>query len=110
MVIMNGRNAFHTADCGVPLMSSNVELNYTSTLEGAVLTFTCKNEMSNISITNETIFNVTCHSSGNWIPDPAVLIKSCSSAFTGAANKHNYYIGRGADPPPHFSNVHTKSF
>ena len=103
---MNGRNAFHTADCGVPLMSSNFELNYTSTLEGAVLTFTCKNEMSNINITNETVFDVTCHSSGNWIPDPAVLIKSCSSAFTGAANKHKYYIGRGADPPSLFKCTH----
>ena len=58
-------------------MNSNVKLNYSSTLDGAVLTFTCGNEMSSINTTNEAAFDVTCHSNGNWIPDPAILIKSC---------------------------------
>ena len=60
-------------------MNRNVKLNYTSTLDGFVLTLTCKNEMSNMNTTDEEILNVTCHSNAtSWIPDPADFIKSCS--------------------------------
>ena len=51
-------------------MDRNVTLNYTSTLEGSILTLSqiCENDISS----NRQIFrlSVTCHSSGNWIPDP----------------------------------------
>ena len=57
-------------------MDGNVTLNYSSTLEGSksVLILTCENS-------NEEILSVICHSSGNWIPDPAQFI---CSFFTSA--------------------------
>ena len=64
--------------CGVPVVNKNVKLNYTSTLEGSVLTLTCENETSTMNITDEQILSVTCHSSRSWIPDPDDFIKSCS--------------------------------
>ena len=66
------------ADCGVPLVDSNVILHYSSTLEGSVLTLTCENDTSRS--TDEEIVSVTCHSSGNWIPDPAQF--TCSPSTT----------------------------
>ncbi|MCG8622190.1 MAG: hypothetical protein MJE68_09385, partial [Proteobacteria bacterium] len=39
----------HAADCGIPV--SNAKLNYTSTLEGSILTLICENEMSNTNAT-----------------------------------------------------------
>ena len=65
------------ADCGVPLVDSNVILGYSSTLEGSVLTLTCENDTSRS--TDEEIVSVTCHSSGNWIPDPAQFTCSPST-------------------------------
>jgi hypothetical protein len=65
---------YHTADCGVPLVNSNVKQNYNSTLEGSVLMLTCENEIGisnmHINMTDEQTLSVTCHSSGNWIPCP----------------------------------------
>ena len=75
---------YHTADCGVPLVDRNVMLNYSSTLEGFILTLTCQNEIDILHIssnaTNEQILSVICHSSGNWIPDPTQF--NCSSSTT----------------------------
>ena len=65
------------ADCGVPLVDSNVILDYSSTLEGSVLTLTCENDTSRSTDDSEEILSVTCHSSGNWIPNPAQF--TCSS-------------------------------
>ena len=73
----------HAADCGVPaLVDRNVMLNYSSTLEGAVLTLTCQNKNLRSCINNandEQILTVTCHSNKSWIPDPADFIESCWS-------------------------------
>ena len=57
----------HAADCGVPIVDKNATLIYTSTLEGSksVLLLICESD-----IISQTVI-VTCHSSGNWIPDPA---------------------------------------
>ena len=72
---------YPAADCRVPHVNNNVKQNYNSTLEGSVLTLTCENEInisSNvINSTGEQILNVTCHSDGNWIPDPAQF--ACST-------------------------------
>ena len=61
-------------------MDINVTLNYNSTLEGStsILVLTCENDTSN----NEQIVIVTCHSSGNWIPDPAQFKCSPSTTVT----------------------------
>ena len=72
----------HVANCRVPIVDCNVKLNYTSTLEGSVLTLTCENEMPNVNTTDKLILHVTCHSNGSWIPNPADFIKSCSSFTT----------------------------
>ena len=61
-------------------MNRNVKPNYSSTLDGSVLILTCENEMPSINTTDEQILNVTCHSNGNWIPDPAEF--TCSSFTT----------------------------
>ena len=66
-------------------MNSNVMLNYSSTLEGTVLTLTCENDTS----TDEQALIVTCHSSGSWIPDPAQFTCSSSNfekALPGTSN------------------------
>ena len=54
-------------------MNGNVNLNYSSTLEGSILILTCENEISNMHMntTDEQVLHATCHSNGNWIPDPA---------------------------------------
>ena len=56
-------------------MNSNVKLNnyYNSTLEDSVWMLTCENDISSMHMntTYEQFLNVTCHSNGNWIPDPA---------------------------------------
>ena len=65
-------------------MNRNIKLDYSSTLEGSVLTLICENEMSNANTTEsdaETL-NVTCDSNGRWIPDPADFIESCSPSTT----------------------------
>ena len=67
----------HAADCGVPV--SNAKLNYSSTLEGSVLTLTCDTSES----TDEQSLSVTCRSNGSWIPDPAGF--TCSSFNNTAA-------------------------
>ena len=68
-------------------MNSNVMLNYGSTLEGAVLiTLTCENDTSTDVV---QALNVTCHSSGSWIPDPAQFTCSSSNfemALPGTSN------------------------
>ena len=69
----------HAANCGVPLVDRHVKLNYSSTLDGSVLTLVCENE---INTTGKEILSVTCHSNGNWIPDPAKF--TCSSFTTVA--------------------------
>ena len=61
-------------------MDRNIKLNYSSTLEGSVLTLTCENEMS-LKSTTETL-SVTCDSNGSWIPNPADFIQSCSPFST----------------------------
>ena len=69
-------------------MNSNVKQDFSSTLEGSVLTLTCENEISSImhmNTTDEHIITVTCHSSGNWIPDPIQFTCSPSTTSTSTA-------------------------
>ena len=63
-------------------MDKNIKLNYSSTLEGFILVLTCVNEMSNMNTTDAEVLNVTCHSNGSWIPDPADFIQACSPVTT----------------------------
>ena len=65
-------------------MDRNIKLDYSSTLEGSVLTLTCENEIFNMSSigSDAEILNVLCDSNGSWIPDPADFIQSCSPFST----------------------------
>ena len=85
----------HTADCGLPLVDKNINLNYSSTLEDSVLILTCENEMFNMNIigSDAEVLNVTCHSNGNWIPNPADFIQSCLlfSATVSPTTGTNYF-------------------
>ena len=74
-------------------MNRNLKLNYSSTLEGSILTLTCENEMS-LNSTNEMTLSVTCDSSGSWIPNPADFIQSCSpfSTTVSPTTGTNYYL------------------
>ena len=79
---------YNAADCGVPLVDRNVMLNYcnSSTLEGAILTLTCEND---INITaDKLVLNVTCHINGSWIPNPAQF--TCSSFATVPSGVETY--------------------
>ena len=76
---------YHTVDCEVPVVNNNVKPNYNSTLDGSVLILTCENEIDistymHMNTTDEQVLRVTCHSSGNWIPDPAQF--TCSEFAT----------------------------
>ena len=61
-------------------MDRNVTLNYNSTLAGSrsVLVLSCESDIPAVSIIKH-IITVTCHSSGNWIPDPAQFTCSPST-------------------------------
>ena len=78
----------HAADCRVPVVNRNVMLNYSSTLDSSVAILTCVH-MSNVGSTDEQILNVTCHSNGSWIPDPAEFIcLSSTTALPGTMHIH----------------------
>ena len=93
----------HAADCGVPLVNRNLKLNFSSTLEGSLLTLTCENEMS-LDSTNETTLSVTCHSNGSWIPNPAQFIRSCSPISTTVPSGTEILINSS----PHSSGSYSK--
>ena len=60
-------------------MNRNIKLNFTSTLEGAILILTCDNYLtSNVNARDKQVLTVTCHSNTtSWNPDPADFIDSC---------------------------------
>ena len=64
---------------GVPLVDRNVILNYSSTLEGSILTLTCTCKHDTYTDGEILRLSVTCHGSGNWIPDPAQFTCSLST-------------------------------
>ena len=61
-------------------MDKNVILNYSSTLEGSVLTLTCTCKHDTYTDGELLRLSVTCHSNGNWIPDPTQF--TCSPSTT----------------------------
>jgi hypothetical protein len=50
----------HTANCSIPVVNGSISFNYSSTLEGSLLQFSC----------NDRILIAECQSDGNWNPDP----------------------------------------
>ena len=59
----------HAALCGIPVLNSNINLHFSSTLAGSVLILTCQNDT--VTDHDEQILIATCHRNGSWIPNPA---------------------------------------
>ena len=75
IIIINGYNDYHAADCGVPSVNRNIKLNFSSTLEGAVLILTCDNYLtSNTNVTDQQSLTVICHSNTTIVGIPIQLI------------------------------------
>ena len=73
-----------TADCGHPIVNSNVSLNYSSTLEDSLLTFQCKD-----GLFPEDVFTASCYQNGSWIPNPSS--HTCANSSAGRQyNVKNY--------------------
>ena len=78
-------------------MNRYVKLNFSSTLEGSVLTLICENEklMSTTNATDEQVLKVICHSNTtSWNPDPTDFIESCSLFYltTSIAHAGNIHL------------------
>ena len=71
-----------TVDCGAPQFTCDnySNINYSSTLEGSTLQFSCVE-----GYLPSDVFTATCHPNGSWIPDPAR--HTCTSASTVASGK-----------------------
>ena len=66
----------HTVDCGDPQAPDNGIINsYTSTIEGAKITFQCNDDPSNVMTS-------TCSSAGVWEPDPAMIMCQATTIET----------------------------
>ena len=68
-----------TVDCGAPQFTcdnSNVSVNYSSTLEGSNLQFSCVE-----GYLPSDVFTATCHPNGSWVPDP--ISHLCTTAASG---------------------------
>ena len=62
----------HTADCGVPLVDSSLNLTYNSTLEASVLVVLC----------DEFAVEAFCHRNGSWSPQLAENVCNFASPMT----------------------------
>ena len=60
-------SVIHTVGCGDPQAPDNGISSYTSTIEGAQITFQCNDDPSNVMTS-------TCSSAGVWEPDPAMIM------------------------------------
>ena len=69
-------SVIHTVDCGDPQAPDNGIINsYTSTIEGAQITFQCNDDPSNVMTS-------TCSSAGVWEPDPAMIMCQATTTET----------------------------
>ena len=72
-----------TVECRAPQFTCdncNVNVNYSSTLEGSTLHFSCVE-----GYLPSDVFIATCHPNGSWVPDPTSHM--CTSASTVASGK-----------------------
>ena len=65
----------YMVDCGAP-QSTNVSVNYSSTLEGSILQFCCAE-----GFLPSDAYTAICHPNGSWVPDPTSYV--CTVAATG---------------------------
>ena len=70
MTVHHYYNHTHAVDCGEPQAPVNGNINsYTSTIEGAQITFQCNSDPTNVMTS-------TCSSTGSWEPDPVMVFCS----------------------------------
>ena len=68
-----------TVDSGAPQFTrcnSNISVNFSSTLEGSNLQFSCVE-----GYLPSDVISATCHSNGSWVPDPTSHM--CTTAVAG---------------------------
>ena len=70
---------YNAVTCDTPMANSNVNLNYSSTLEDSLLTFQCKD-----GLLPEDMFTSRCYRNRTWIPDPS----GHACATSSAGNSH----------------------
>ena len=59
----------------------NVSVNYSSTLEGSTLQFSCVEGY----LPND-VFTATCHPNGSWVPDPTSHVCTTAGTVPAAAS------------------------
>ena len=79
----NTKSYIHTptVDCRAPQFTRdncNVNVNYSSTLEGSMLHFSCVE-----GYLPSDVFTATCHPNGSWVPDPTSHVCTSASAASG---------------------------
>ena len=65
------------------MVSSNVSLNYSSTLEDSQLTFQCEDGLFPVGL-----FSSRCYQNGSWIPNPSGHVCATSSAGNNLCLRH----------------------
>ena len=63
-------------DCGIPSVTGDANINYSSTLEGSQLVYSIKCEDKNVPLV------VVCQKNATWLPDPAEYVCSSSNSKT----------------------------
>lgn len=63
-------------DCGIPSVTGDANINYSSTLEGSQLVYSIKCEDKNISSI------AVCQKHAIWLPDPAEYVCSSTNSET----------------------------
>ena len=78
---------FNLVDCTIPMVNSNISLNYSSTLEDSLLIFQCEEGLFPCGV-----FIARCHRNGTWIPNPSN--HKCTTSSAGKSiNNHFYKFG-----------------
>ena len=71
------------ADCTIPVVRSNITLNYSSTLEDSFLMFQCED-----GLFPEDVFTARCYRNESWIPNPSNHM--CATSSAGRTNHISY--------------------
>lgn len=65
-------------DCGIPIVSDDTDIYYSSTMEGSQLVYSIKCKDHNVSSV------AVCQENATWLPDPAEYVCSSSNTETVA--------------------------
>ena len=101
----------YIADCSIPMVNSNISLNYGSTLENSLLTFQCKDGL----LPND-VFTSRCYRNQTWIPDPLNHVCATSLAskiynnYLLYRNNVSVFLSANCGDPPHPSDGYLEPY